>query len=73
MKRVVALEGEMAEFFSYKTRQREKVLVPEGHIWVEGDNKENSKDSRDFGPISVALLDGIVRAKIWPLYQAQRL
>ena len=70
VKRVIALEGEYAEFFSYKTSQMEKVLVPEGHIWVEGDNKENSKDCRDFGPISLNLLDGVVRAKIWPLTQA---
>ena len=41
--------------------------MPKGHIWVEGDNKENSKDSRDIGPVSLALVEGIVRYRVWPL------
>jgi len=35
-----------------------KVVVPYGHVWVEGDNWRNSYDSRDFGPISKGLVIG---------------
>jgi mitochondrial inner membrane protease subunit 2 len=28
------------------------VKVPVGHIWVEGDNWRNTRDSNDFGPVS---------------------
>ena len=28
------------------------IRVPEGHCWVEGDNKASSLDSRTFGPVS---------------------
>lgn len=39
-------------------RKEGKVVVPHGHIWVEGDNWRKSYDSNDFGPISRALVDG---------------
>lgn len=35
-----------------------KVVVPYGHVWVEGDNWRKSFDSRDFGPISKGLIEG---------------
>ena len=37
-------------------------------IWVEGDNKKNSMDSREFGPVSEGLIAGVFKIKIWPLY-----
>jgi type IV secretory pathway protease TraF len=41
-------------------------MIPKNHIWIEGDNKFNSKDSRLFGPISNELVLGIVRYRVWP-------
>ena len=35
-----------------------KVVVPYGHVWVEGDNWRKSWDSNDFGPISKGLIIG---------------
>ncbi|KAF2245261.1 LexA/Signal peptidase, partial [Trematosphaeria pertusa] len=35
-----------------------KVVVPRGHVWVEGDNWRRSYDSCDFGPVSLGLVDG---------------
>ncbi len=32
--------------------------VPEGHLWIEGDNGPNSRDSRSYGPVPVALVEG---------------
>lgn len=36
----------------------EMIQVPEGHIWVEGDNLSWSRDSRFFGPVPLALVKG---------------
>ena len=43
-------------------------VVPDGHIWVEGDNSINSSDSRNYGPVSAALIVGKVWMKLWPLF-----
>ncbi len=42
-------------------------IVPDGHIWVEGDNSINSADSRNYGPVPSALVVGKVWFRIWPL------
>ena len=34
--------------------------VPEGHYFVAGDNRRNSLDSRDFGPVPLEAVDGRV-------------
>ena len=41
--------------------------VPEGTIWVMGDNRTNSKDSRFFGPVSVDDVTSRVLFIYWPL------
>lgn len=47
--------------------------IPKGHVWIEGDNKLLSNDSRNFGPVPVGLIHGIVEARIWPPNKFQRL
>lgn len=71
VKRVLFLEGEEAEVYDSRTERRYKVVVPKNHVWVEGDNKSNSRDSRDFGPISLSLVNGVVRARVWPPAKAE--
>lgn len=43
---------------------RDVIRVPEGHCWVEGDNKNSSLDSRTFGPVSPLLPDPLTHSFI---------
>ena len=43
------------------------MVVPAGHVFLQGDNVANSSDSRHYGPVPTALVLGRVVAKVWPL------
>jgi hypothetical protein len=45
------------------------IRVPPNSIWVEGDNKITSKDSRHYGPVSVNLISYRAIAKIRPEFK----
>lgn len=47
-KRVLALPGDTIK----PLRKKDPVAVPEGHVWVEGDEAFHSRDSNAFGPVS---------------------
>jgi signal peptidase I len=42
------------------------VTVPAGEVWAMGDNRPNSGDSRQFGPIPVDSIRGVVTFVYWP-------
>ena len=42
------------------------VIVPEGYVFVMGDNREHSTDSRCFGCIPVSKIEGKVWIRFWP-------
>ena len=43
------------------------VVVPEKCIYVMGDNRSYSKDSRYFGCIPIEKVTGYVGIRVWPL------
>lgn len=48
------------------------ITVPPGQIFVVGDNRDNSLDSRSFGPIPVEDIVGTLSLRILPLSDFQR-
>ncbi|MEX1218486.1 MAG: signal peptidase I [Acidimicrobiales bacterium] len=44
-------------------------IVPDGQLWVMGDNRGDSKDSRYFGPINQSTVVGKAFITVWPLGQ----
>lgn len=45
-------------------------IVDEGHVFVLGDNRPRSSDSREFGLVPVTFLRGRVDLRLWPLSRA---
>jgi signal peptidase I len=46
------------------------VVVPKGDLWVMGDNRTNSSDSRVFGPIKRDTVVGRAILRVWPASRA---
>mmetsp|Transcript_1489 Transcript_1489/g.3086 ORF Transcript_1489/g.3086 Transcript_1489/m.3086 type:complete len:184 (+) Transcript_1489:341-892(+) len=68
-KRVIAMEGDL---ICTRDSVHKAIQVPKGHIWVEGDNANNSNDSNTFGPVAAGLVEARVEAKVWPLSEMCR-
>lgn len=45
----------------------QKYRVPEGHIFVLGDNRGHSQDSRSFGPVSLDQVQGKAFIRLFPV------
>ncbi|XVE63270.1 hypothetical protein DITRI_Ditri07aG0006500 [Diplodiscus trichospermus] len=67
-KRIVAMEGDNVSFSLDPTRNHSSrsLVVPKGHVWIQGDNLYASRDSRHFGPVPYGLIQGKVFLRVWP-------
>ena len=45
------------------------VVVPRGDVFVMGDNRADSHDSRDYGAVPRRSLIGRVLTTLWPLFR----
>jgi mitochondrial inner membrane protease subunit 1 len=43
-----------------------RLVVPPGHVWVQGDNLAVSRDSREYGPVPLGTVRGRVLCTLWP-------
>ena len=50
-----------------------KMAIPTGEYYVLGDNRANSLDSRQFGPIPSNLVIGVAKELVYPAGRARRL
>ena len=64
-KRVVGVEGSKV----YVQREGKEYEVEKNQVWLEGDNKNNSFDSRMHGPVDKGLITGVVMCKIYPSFK----
>ncbi|XP_022926356.1 mitochondrial inner membrane protease subunit 1-like isoform X2 [Cucurbita moschata] len=67
-KRLMGMEGDSVTYVVDPKNNDwcETVVVPKGHVWIEGDNMYDSKDSRYFGAVPYGLLQGKVFWRLWP-------
>lgn len=42
------------------------IMIPHGQIWVMGDNRDNSRDSRVFGTVPISKVVGRTIWRVWP-------
>ncbi|KAL8512298.1 hypothetical protein ACS0TY_018685 [Phlomoides rotata] len=62
VKRVVGMEGDTVTFLVDPGRsdRSQSLVVPKGHVWIQGDNVYASRDSRSLGSIPYGLVLGKV-------------
>lgn len=65
-KRVIGLPGDIVcvDPTGERAPSTEHVTVPKNHIWISGDNAAFSRDSREYGPVSLSLVRGRIIARV---------
>jgi inner membrane protease subunit 1 len=65
-KRVIGLPGDTicVDPTGKKAPSTEHAVVPKGHVWIIGDNAAFSRDSSDYGPVSISLIQARLIARV---------
>ncbi|KAK8067084.1 hypothetical protein PG997_013831 [Apiospora hydei] len=63
VKRVIGMPGDYVLMNSPGATSDRMIQVPKGHCYIVGDNMPWSRDSRDYGPLPLALIKGKAIAK----------
>ncbi|KAA1125604.1 hypothetical protein PGTUg99_009593 [Puccinia graminis f. sp. tritici] len=50
----------------YQYSHKSLLTIPQGHLWLQGDNYAVSIDSRTYGPVPIGLVSGKIVARVWP-------
>lgn len=65
-KGTVSQPGPGSSTWTAKCTRDDPCIIPKGSVWVMGDNRTNSKDSRYLGPIDENLIVGRAFVIVWP-------
>lgn len=70
-KRLIALPGDVVLMNSVETAEdidgdTIPIYIKTGSCWLEGDNRVNSTDSRNYGQVPIGLIKSKVFARVWP-------
>jgi signal peptidase I len=66
-KRIIGMPGDTIVRTDLDDEESSHRVVPPGHLWIEGDNSNNSLDSRSYGTVPASLVIGKVVCRLWPL------
>jgi len=64
-------DGFLTESFTLEETPVASETVPEGHVFVMGDNRRYSKDSRMIGAVPMSEIVGKTKLKFWPIHDFQ--
>ena len=61
------MDGPLTGSFTLRETPVGSDVVPEGHLFVMGDNRQNSNDSRHIGAVPMEKVVGTTEIVFWPI------